>query len=248
VRLGAAVAEHGAKGWTHGFAVMASTPYNPDKSPYKQRLTDVAYALLTSPHGQSTDASTLKVMLIDNDHVRRDGLRDSLLGAGYDVITFEAVSLGLMERMGELAPDVIIIETESPDRDTLEHLCAMSRHQPRPVVMFTDDDNEETIRQAIRAGVTSYVVEGIAPEHIRPVLQVALARFQEEQALRRDLETARTQLAERKLVDRAKGVIMRQKGVSEDEAYTLLRKLAMNRRLKLGEVAQQVIDMAELLA
>lgn len=190
----------------------------------------------------------LKVMLVDENLDRRQALAHSLREGGYAVIEQSAISLELMERMAGLAPDVIIIDTDSPDRDMLEHLCAMSRTQPRPVLMFTDDDDESTIRQAIRAGVTSYVVDGIAPEAIRPIVQVAMARFEEDQILRRDLESARTQLAERKIIERAKGFIMRQKGVSEEEAYALLRRLAMSRRQKLADVAQQLVGMAELLA
>jgi response regulator NasT len=190
----------------------------------------------------------LKVMLVDENLARRQALARSLRDGGYEVLEQSAISLALLDRLTTLAPDMIIIDTDSPDRDMLEHLCSMSRTQPRPVVMFTDDDSEATIRQAIRAGVTSYVVDGIAPEHIRPIVQVALARFEEEQMLRRDLETARTQLAERKLIERAKGFVMQQKGVSEDEAYAMLRKLAMSRRQKLIEVAQQLVGMAELLA
>jgi response regulator NasT len=189
----------------------------------------------------------LKVMLVDENRDRREALAHSLRSGGYEVMEQSALSLPLMERLPLLAPDVIIIETESPDRDMLEHLCTMSRHQPRPVVMFTDDDSEASIRQAIRSGVTSYVVEGIAPEQVRPVVQVAIARFEAEQALRRDLETARVQLTERKLIERAKGVVMRRKGCSEDEAYALLRRLAMDRRLRLAEVANQLIEMAELI-
>ena len=189
----------------------------------------------------------LKVMLVDENRDRREALALSLRSGGYEVIEKSALSLGLMDRLGVLAPDVIIIETESPDRDMLEHLCTMSRNQPRPVVMFTDDDSEASIREAIRSGVTSYVVEGIAPEHVRPVVQVAMARFDAEQALRRDLESARVQLSERKLIERAKGMVMRRKGCTEDEAYALLRRLAMDRRLRLADVANQLIGMADLL-
>ncbi len=189
----------------------------------------------------------LKVMLVDENRDRREALALSLRSGGYEVIEKSALSLGLMDRLGALAPDVIIIETESPDRDMLEHLCTMSRNQPRPVVMFTDDDSEASIREAIRSGVTSYVVEGIAPEHVRPVVQVAMARFDAEQALRRDLESARVQLSERKLIERAKGMVMRRKGCTEDEAYALLRRLAMDRRLRLADVANQLIGMADLL-
>ena len=130
----------------------------------------------------------------------------------------------------------------------LEHLCTISRDQPHPIVLFTDEDDAAKIKQAIRAGVTSYVVKGIDPARLKPILQVAIARFEAHQTLRRDLSDAQTQLAERKLIERAKGIVMKQKGIDEDAAYRLLRKLAMDRNAKLKDVAEQVVDFASVLS
>ena len=121
----------------------------------------------------------------------------------------------------------------------------ISRDQPHPIVLFTDDDNEARIKQAIRAGVTSYVVKGIDPARIKPILQVAIARFEEHQSLRRDLSDAQTQLADRKLIERAKGLVMKQKSIGEDDAYRLLRKMAMDRNAKLADVAEQIVGLSE---
>lgn len=189
----------------------------------------------------------LKVMLIDDNLPRRAALAQNLRELGYWVDEHAALDLALTRRLPQLAPDLIMLDTDSPDRDTLEHVSLMSRSTPLPVVMLTPDGNDRKIKDAIRAGVTSYVVGGIAPERIRPVLQVAIARFEEHQALREELASAKTQLAERKLIERAKGIVMRKKGLDEEAAYSLLRTLAMDRKMKLADVARQLVNVAELL-
>jgi response regulator NasT len=192
-------------------------------------------------------ATMLKVMLIDDNLPRRDALARSLRENGYWVDEHEVLDLALTRRLSGLAPDIIILDTDSPDRDTLEHLALMSRNTPLPVVLFTPDDDDRKIKQALRAGVTSYVVGKIEEERIKPVLQVAVARFEEYQELREELASAKTQLAQRKLIERAKGIVMKQKGIGEDEAYGLLRSMAMNQKLKIAEVARQVVNVAEML-
>jgi response regulator NasT len=142
---------------------------------------------------------------------------------------------------------VIVIDRDSPDRDTLEHICLVTQDEPRPVVLFTDNGDRSLIRDAVRAGVSAYVVGGLSVERLRPVLDVAIARFEEHQALKRELHDARNSLAERKQIERAKGMVMKSRGVTEDEAYRLLRKLAMERNQKLAQVAESVIAAAELL-
>lgn len=190
----------------------------------------------------------VRILLIDDDSTRRKALGESLRGHGHDVDAYETISMELMEQLETIAPDVIVIDTDSPDRDMLEHLAVMSRDAPRPVVLFTDDEDAEKMRQAHRAGVMSYVVGSVAAGRIKAILQVAVTRFEEHQALRQELESAKTELASRKLIERAKGVVMRHKGVSEDEAYRLLREMAMTRRMKLADVAQQVIDMSSMFS
>lgn len=189
--------------------------------------------------------SPLRVLIIDADPERRALLMQGLQGNDCRILEREAITLELLEHLPQLDPDVIVIDADSPDRDMLEHVCSISRDQPRPIVLFTDDDDAATMQQAMRAGVTSYVVKGIAPTRIKPILQVAMLRFAEHQALRQDLATAQNQLVERKLIERAKGIVMQQKNISEDAAYQLLRKMAMERKVRLAEIAAQVVDLAQ---
>jgi response regulator NasT len=181
-------------------------------------------------------AAPLKVMIVDTDPVRRAQLAQSLRATGCSVIERDAMTVDLVGNLQQLRPDIIVIDIDAPDRDMLEHVCVISRDDPRPIVLFTDDDDPAKIKQAIRAGVTSYVVKSIEPARIK------------HQALRSDLAEAQKQLAERKLVERAKGIVMKQKSVSEHEAYHLLRKLAMERNAKLVDIAAQVVDLAQAFA
>ncbi len=142
---------------------------------------------------------------------------------------------------------MIVIDTESPSRDVLEHLVMMSQHTPRPVVMFATDSAQDTIRDAVRAGVSAYVVDGLDEKRIKTIIDVAVARFEDFQNLRGQLAEANLKLSERKVVERAKGILMKTRGLDEEAAYSLLRKLAMDRKLKLSELAQQLIDAAGLL-
>lgn len=190
----------------------------------------------------------MRVLLVDDDVERSSRVTSALLAAGYTVTAHLASMDDLQARVRETAPDVIVIDRDSPDRDTLEHVCMVTRDDPRPVVLFTDDGDRSMIRDAVRVGVSAYVVGGLSAERLRPVLEVAVARFEEHQALRGELAEARASLANRKLIERAKGIVMKQGGVGEDEAYARLRKLAMDRNRSLADVAQDVIEMAKLLA
>jgi two-component system, response regulator / RNA-binding antiterminator len=153
----------------------------------------------------------------------------------------------LPDRIAQIGPDMIIVDAESEARDTLEHVVVATREARRPIVLFTNDDDTTHVRDAIAAGVTAYVVSGLAPDRVKPVLEVAMARFQHEEAMRRELADARTQLSDRKVVDRAKGILMRRNGLPEEEAYARLRKTAMDKGMKLSEVAQRIVDVADLL-
>jgi len=144
-------------------------------------------------------------------------------------------------------PDVIVIDTDSPSRDVLEHIVMVTQHTPRPIVMFASDGAPDTIRDAVRAGVSAYVVDGLDPARLKAIVDVAIARFENFQNLRAQLANAEGRLTERKLVERAKGLLMKRRGLDEEAAYTSLRKMAMDRKLKLAEVAQRVIDAADLL-
>ena len=188
----------------------------------------------------------MRVLVVDESTERAELLRAALLLAGHEVTALSA-PLALLRTIEQLAPDVIVIDTDSPSRDVLEHLVMVSQHTPRPVVMFTSDGSEAAIRAATRAGVSAYVVDGLDENRIKTIVDVAVARFEEMQGLREQLAEANTRLADRKLIERAKGLLMKSRNLDEDAAYSALRKAAMDRNLKLSEVAQRVVDAADLL-
>lgn len=189
----------------------------------------------------------MRVLVVDESAERAELLRAALLQAGYEVTASLSPPLALLETIGQLQPDVIVIDTDSPSRDVLEYLVMLSRHTPRPVVMFASDSTRETIREATRAGVSAYVVDGLDPARIQPIVDAAVARFEEMQTLKAQLADANTKLTERKLVERAKGLLMKSRGLDEGAAYAALRKMAMDRSLRLAEVAQRIVDAADLL-
>ena len=178
---------------------------------------------------------------------RSRSLRIGMLQSGYNIVAVLPADVFLPDRLAQISPDMIIVDAESQARDTLEHVVVATRDARRPIVLFTNDEDTSHVRAAIAAGVTAYVVAGLAPERVKPVLEVAMARFQHEESLRRELAEARTQLSERKLIDRAKGLLMTRQGLTEEQAYARLRKTAMDKGLKLADVAQRVIDVADLL-
>ncbi|MBI5276070.1 MAG: ANTAR domain-containing protein [Burkholderiales bacterium] len=209
-----------------------------------------------------TPAQTLRLVVIAPDTLTPDSedehaveqaersrqLRISLLEAGYNIIAVLPTDSFLAERVAQLQPDMIIVDAESEARDALEHVVMATRDARRPIVMFTNDDDTSHVKDAVAAGVSAYIVAGLAPERIRPIMDVALARFQHEQDLRRELADARDELRERKVIDRAKGLLMQRQGLNEQQAYDKLRKTAMDRGLKLADVAQRMLDVADLLA
>jgi len=189
----------------------------------------------------------LNVLVVDESRQRAGDMCRALALAGHRVAAVLASSVHLSEEVAALKPDVILIETETPSRDTLEHLAIMDRDMPRPVVLFSLDDDDDVIRQAVRAGVSAYVVDGLDPARLRSVIQVAQAHFEEFQLVKKELEATSRKLSERKIVDRAKGILMKARGLSEDEAYAALRKLSMERGRTLAAVSKDVLAMAELL-
>ena len=190
----------------------------------------------------------LKVLLVDDTADRASALTAALSEMGGVAVACTLESpLALPASIQEHAPDVVLIHTDSPSRDVLEQLAAVSSSAPRPVVMFTGDGDELTIRAALRAGVSAYIVDGLSAERLEPIMRVAIERFEAEQALRAELEDTKLRLAERKVVERAKGILMKHRQMSEDEAFAALRTLAMQRGIRLGEAARQVIDVASIL-
>jgi two-component system, response regulator / RNA-binding antiterminator len=178
---------------------------------------------------------------------RSRSLRIGLLEGGYNLVAVLPGDAFLAERIHQLQPDLIIVDAESEARDALEHVVLATRDERRPIVMFTNDDDTSNVRAAVAAGVSAYIVAGLSSARIRPILDVAMARFQHEQALRTELASTKTELHDRKLIDRAKGMLMQRQQLSEQEAYERLRKTAMSKNLKLVEVAQRMLDVAELL-
>lgn len=188
-----------------------------------------------------------RVMLIDENIERREMVCYALESCGHEIVVQASSTVDLHDLVSKAQPDVIIIDTDSPGRDTLEHICCITRDQPRPIVMFTHDGENEKIKAALQAGVSSYVVDGLNLERIQPILDVAITRFEAFQELKNDLAKAQNTLEERKYIERAKGLLMEQRKISEDEAYHSLRKIAMSRNQKLGDVAKQIVSVAEML-
>jgi response regulator NasT len=185
---------------------------------------------------------------------RSRSLRIGLLENGFNLIATLPADVFLTERLAQLQPDLIIVDAESDARDALEHVVMATRDERRPIVMFTNDDDTRHVKDAVAAGVSAYIVAGLSAERIRPILDVALARFEHEQALLQTLASTQNErdelsaeLKDRKLIDRAKGLLMQRQGLSEDEAFKKMRKTAMDKGLKLAEVAQRMLDVADLL-
>lgn len=189
----------------------------------------------------------LKVMIVDNDLERTSPLKQSLLDTGFDVIAHLDDTMNLDAACCELQPDIVIIDTDSPSRDTLENICVMTMHAPRPIVMFTHDDDRAKIKSATQAGVSAYVVGNIPNERLRPVIDAAVARFDEFKQLKAELQEANLKLSDRKVIERAKGLLMKQRGIEEDEAYSLLRNMAMQKNMRIATLADQVVEAAKLL-
>jgi two-component system, response regulator / RNA-binding antiterminator len=175
---------------------------------------------------------SVRILLVDQNLTRASILEEGLREAGYTKVTVVRDMQSLMRRIVELEPDVIVIDLENPNRDVLEQMFQVSRCVARPVAMFVDRSDAATIGAAIEAGVSAYIVDGLKKERVR---------------LREELDRTKQALEERKLVDRAKGILMRKRGVSEEEAYALMRKASMNDNRRLGEIAQSIITAAQLL-
>ena len=189
----------------------------------------------------------MRVLVVDESEERAALLRDGLRQAGCEVAASLSSPFALLESVRTEQPDVIVIDTDSPSRDVLEHLVMVTQQTPRPIVMFANDGAPDTIRDAVRAGVSAYVVDGLDPARLKTIVDVAIARFENFQTLRARLADAEDRLVERKLVERAKGLLMKRRSLDEEAAYAALRRMAMDRKLKLGEVAQRILDAADLL-
>lgn len=189
----------------------------------------------------------LRVLIIDESESRAGEICAGLALAGHQVAALLPSCLDLAARVEEIRPDVILVQTDAPSRDTLEHLAIMNEALPRPVVMFAKEGGGKAIRKALKAGVSAYIVDGLTPGRLQPIIEVAIARFEEYQELKRERDQATRKLADRVVVDKAKGILIKARGLDEEGAYQALRKLAMDRAKPLAQVAAEVVDMAKLL-
>lgn len=189
----------------------------------------------------------LKVMLVDRDAERSAILEQALKDAGHRIVAKLSEGEDLAMHVCRCQPDVIIIDMEDPGRDTLEQMREIGRDQPKPIILFSDKRDSDYIQQAVKAGVSAYVVDGLSRERIMPIVEVAVARFREIQALREELLETKSQLAERKVIEQAKGLLMQRKGLSEAQAYQILRKTAMERNSRIGEVARLLLSLESRL-
>ncbi|MGE5469243.1 MAG: ANTAR domain-containing response regulator [Bacteroidota bacterium] len=189
----------------------------------------------------------LKILVIDERQQRAAEICSGLILAGHQVAAVLASADGLLDQVARIKPDVILIETDAPSRDTLEHLAAMDRTAPRPVVLFASDGEQSTIHNVLRAGVAAYVVDGLEASRLKPIIDIAVARFTADQSLKQELAEATRKLSDRKIVEKAKGLLIKHRQLDEEGAYAALRKLAMDRGKPLVQVARELLDSAALL-
>ena len=190
---------------------------------------------------------SLRILLIDQNVTRASILEEGLREAGYLNVTVVRDMANLLRRIVDEDPDVICIDLENPNRDVLEQMFQVSRCVRRPIAMFVDRSDADAIKSAVEAGVSAYIVDGLRKERVKSILDMAVSRFNAFQQLADELQRAKQELEERKLIERAKGILMKERGLSEEAAYGLLRKAAMNENRRLAEVAQSVVTAARLL-
>ncbi|MEM7519664.1 MAG: ANTAR domain-containing protein [Pseudomonadota bacterium] len=190
----------------------------------------------------------LSIIIVEADRDRALQIADSLRDAGYETIKVIAEPSSLARQIAAFAPDVVLIDMADPSRDMLEEMALASGPLERPVAMFVDQSDDQLTAAAIEAGVSAYVVDGMRPSRVKPVIDAAVARFRMIQRMRAELAETKRALEERKVIDRAKGMIMKARGVTEDEAYALLRRAAMDQSKRIAEVAAALVASADLLS
>ena len=188
-----------------------------------------------------------KIVIVDESPIRAAILVEGLQEAGFTGVTHISEMHNLLARIYALDPDVILIDLENPSRDVLEQMFQVSRAVRRPIAMFVDQSDSASIQASVDAGVSAYIVDGLKKERIKPILDLCISRFNAFSKLQDELERTKSALEDRKVIDRAKGILMKLKGLTEDEAYVLLRSTAMREKKKIGEIAQSIVTAAELL-
>jgi two-component system, response regulator / RNA-binding antiterminator len=189
----------------------------------------------------------LSIMIFDENRIRSSIIEEGLREAGHDRVVVLHDIDSLARQIELIGPDVIVIDIETPNRDMLEHLFRLTRSVRKPIAMFVDRSDSSSIEAAVEAGVSAYVVDGLKKERVKPILDMAVSRFRAFSRLQQELADARSALEERKIIERAKGILMKSRKLSEDEAYALLRQTAMNEKKKLADIAQSVVMAAAIL-
>jgi response regulator NasT len=191
--------------------------------------------------------ASLTVAVVDPSHARAAIVEEGLRAAGVARVVVIAETEDLLASLAEVSPDVVVIDLESPSRDLLEQMFHVSRAVERPVAMFVDQSDTAMMQAAVDAGISAYVVDGLKPERVKTIIDIAILRFNAFARLQRELSEAKNELADRKVIERAKGLLMQLKGLKEDEAYALLRRTAMNEKRKLADIARSIVTAADLL-
>ena len=207
------------------------------------RDAQARFAALSSSHADQT----LRIVIVDESAIRGAILEEGLRESGFLQVVRISGTQNLLARIYAIDPDVILIDLENPSRDILEQMFQVSRIVKRPVAMFVDQSDTASIQASVDAGVSAYVVDGLKKDRIKHILDLCISRFNAFTRLQGELDQAKTALEERKVIDRAKGILMKAKNLNEDDAYTLLRRTAMNENKKIVDIAQSVLTAAEML-
>ncbi|HRN83868.1 MAG TPA: ANTAR domain-containing protein [Hyphomicrobium sp.] len=195
----------------------------------------------------SSSDSSLKILVIDENPIRRAIIESGLAEAGFTAVTVLANTTRLIDHIYKLDPDVVLIDLENPSRDVLEQMFQVSRIVRRPIAMFVDKSDKSEIEAAIEAGVSAYIVDGLKKERVKPILETTMTRFRAFARLQAELDEVKGALKERKIVEKAKGILMKRRGLDEDKAYELLRKTAMSQGKRIADVAHALVSSADLL-
>jgi two-component system, response regulator / RNA-binding antiterminator len=188
-----------------------------------------------------------RIVIVDESPIRAAILEEGLREAGYTSVVRISEMQSLLARIYALDPDIIVIDLENPSRDILEQMFQVSRAVRRPIAMFVDQSDAASIQASVDAGVSAYIVDGLKKERIKPILDLCVSRFNAFSKLQDELDRTKSALEERKVIDRAKGILMKLKGLTEEEAYVLMRSTAMREKKKIGEIAQSILTASELL-
>ncbi|MBW7968562.1 ANTAR domain-containing protein [Bradyrhizobium sp. BR 10289] len=188
-----------------------------------------------------------KIVIVDESPIRAAILEEGLREAGFTQVVHISEMQSLLARIYAVDPDIIVIDLENPSRDVLEAMFQVSRAVRRPIAMFVDQSDSASIQASVEAGVSAYIVDGLKKERMKPILDLCVSRFNAFAKLQEELERTKSQLEDRKVIEKAKGILMRVKGLNEDEAYVLLRSTAMREKKKIGEIAQSIITASEML-